>query len=514
MIHNLTQYRHRFVRVLPRTALTLGIAAACATVSAGPKVQTDRIIVQLKPGREAGFARARGKGTFKKRIIHEHGALEVIELPHGVSLDAALAEYQASADVEFAEPDRILSIHATPNDPRYADGSQWALNNTGQRGGMDDADMDAPEAWEFQSSASNIVVAVIDSGVRYTHEDLAANMWRNPGEIPGNSRDDDSNGFVDDVHGADTASGTGTPFDENGHGTHVAGIVASGGNNGRGGVGVAWAAEIMALKFLDSTGNGYTSDAIEAIDYARRKGVKVINASFAGPDYSTAFREALLRARSAGIIFVAAAGNEASDNDITPTYPASYALDNVVTVAATTRNDVLASLSNFGARSVHLAAPGESIFSTYFLADNSYLEMTGTSMAAPQVAGAIALVRAYYPGETYREALDRVLEGVDVMPALAGRCQTGGRLNLRTALRPTSTQTPTAVQLTMVRDQAAGLLRVHVAGSAGQVCVLEQSPDLNVWSPANTVTLSTNGIAEVSMDIASSPRSYYRARSL
>ena len=513
MIHNLTRYRLRFVRVLPGAATALGIAAACATVSAGPRTQTDRIIVKPKPGRETAFARARG-GALQKRIKHENGELEVIQLPQGVSLDAALAAYRASADVEFAEPDHILSINAAPNDPRYVDGSQWALNNTGQSGGVNDADIDAPEAWEFQSAASNIVVAVIDSGVRYTHEDLAANMWRNPGEIPGNGRDDDLNGFIDDVHGADTASGTGAPFDENGHGTHVAGIVAAVGNNGRGGSGVAWAAQIMALKFLDSTGNGYTSDAIEAIDYARRKGAKVINASFAGPDYSTSFREALLRARSAGIVFVAAAGNETSDNDVTPTYPANYNLDNVVTVAATARNDALADFSNFGSQSVHLAAPGGGIFSTYFLGDDSYVEMGGTSMAAPQVAGAIALVRTYYPSESHRQALDRVLLGVDMLPALAGRCRSGGRLNLRKALKPFSTQTPSAVALTMVRDQAVGLLRVRLGGTAGQVCVLEQSADLNGWIPTSTLTLSTNGIAEVIIEPVSGPSVYYRARSL
>src|SRR5688572_4372272 len=417
MMHNLTHYRPRFVRMLPGAAMALAMATTSVTGLAKPPVQTDRIIVKPKPGRETAFAQARGQGALKKRIKHENGTLEVIELPQGVSLDAALAGYRASAHVEFAEPDHILSINAGPNDPRYVDGSQWALNNTGQRGGVNDADMDAPEAWEFQSAASNIVVAVIDSGVRYTHEDLAGNMWRNPDEIPGNDRDDDLNGFIDDVHGADTASGTGAPFDENGHGTHVAGIVAAVGDNGRGGVGVSWAAQIMALKFLDSTGNGYTSDAIEAIDYARRNGAKVINASFAGPEYSIAFRETLLRARSAGIVFVAAAGNETSDNDVAPTYPASYELDKVVTVATTTRHDRQAGLSNFGAQSVHLAAPGESIYSTYILDDSSYIEMTGTSMAAPHVAGAVALVRAYYPGETHRQALDRVLNGVDVLPA-------------------------------------------------------------------------------------------------
>lgn len=509
MTHDLTYYWQRSVRVL----LGIALVAAWSAVSA-PKGQTDQIIVKPKSGRELAIAKVRGKGRLKKKIKHENGELEVVELPVGTPVDAALAEYRASGDVEFAEPDYILSINAVPNDPRYADGSQWALNNTGQRGGLNDADMDAPEAWEFQSSASNIIVGVVDSGVRYTHEDLAGNMWRNAAEVAGNGRDDDGNGYIDDVHGIDSARGTGAPFDENGHGTHVAGIIAAAGNNARGGVGVAWGAQIMALKFLDSAGNGYTSDAIEAIEYARRKGAKVINASFAGPEYSIAFREALLRARSAGVILVAAAGNETANNDVVPSYPANYVIDNVVTVAATTRSDALAGFSNFGAQSVHLAAPGESIYSTYFLGDNSYVEMGGTSMAAPQVAGALALLRAYYPTETYRQALDRILKGVDVLPALAGRVKTSGRLNLHAALKPTATPNPTPVRLTMAPGAAAGQLRVRITGNGGQVCVLEQSTDLAAWSTASTLTLPTNGVAEVSVDLASSPRAYYRARSL
>jgi subtilisin family serine protease len=268
----------------------------------------------------------------------------------------------------------------------------------------------------------------------------------------------------------------------------------------------------MALKFLDSTGNGYTSDAIEAIDYARRKGAKVINASFAGPGFSTSFYEALLRARTAGIIFVAAAGNEASNNDANPTYPASYELDNVVTVAATTRTDALAEFSNFGAQSVHLAAPGASIYSTYIIGDNSYIEMGGTSMAAPQVAGALALVRSYYPSEGYRQAVDRILNGVDPLPALAGRCATGGRLNLYNALKPTTSQNQTPPKLAMV--SAAGQLAVRITGVAAQVWVLERSTDFSRWFTVSTITLPASGVMDVPLGAHSDARTFYRARSL
>ena len=199
MTHDLIQSWYRFVRALFGTAMVAGIAFSAAA--------KEQIIVKAKPGRELAAAKAHGKGKLKKKIRHEQGELDVIELPADVSMEQALAEYRASGDVEFAEPDYILSINAVPNDPRYADGSQWGFHNTGQRSGLNDADMDAPEAWDLRSSAANVIVAVIDSGVRATHEDLAANMWRNPREVAGNGQDDDRNGYIDDVHGVDTAVG-------------------------------------------------------------------------------------------------------------------------------------------------------------------------------------------------------------------------------------------------------------------------------------------------------------------
>jgi serine protease len=492
----------------------LGIAlfAVPVALSAAGK-ETDQVIVKAKPGRDLTELHARGKGQLKKQIKHAEGQLDVVKLPPGLAMAEALGHYRGHPDVEYAEPDYILSANLVPNDPQYADGTLWALNNTGQNGGQNDADIDAPEAWTLRSDAPQVIVAVVDTGVRFTHEDLAANMWRNPGEVAGNGVDDDRNGYVDDVHGISALDATGYPMDGNGHGSHVAGIIAAAGNNGRGIVGVAWRAQIMALQFLDANGDGYTSDAVVSIDYARAKGAAVVNASFAGPDNSFSLRDAIVRARAAGMIIVAAAGNEALNNDSIPTYPANYALDNVVSVAATTRSDALANYSNYGAQTVDLAAPGSSIYSAYFLADNAYVTMSGTSMAAPHVAGAVALLRAHVSGLTHTQIIDRLLKAVDPLPALAGKTASGGRLNLQRALQgSTGDPPPNPIRLAMLPGQTADQLRLRITGAPGQHCVLERSTNFTTWTSLNTITLPVNATADVTVSTAGTPRAYYRTR--
>jgi subtilisin family serine protease len=514
MTHHLTSHWLRSVRMLLGTVvLAGGLIATTLTAPAAPSRETDQIIVKPWPGQDIAMLHAQARGKLKKTLKHEQRELEVIKLPGAAALPEALAIYRASAAVEYAEPDYILSASRTPNDPRFADGSLWSLHNAGQAGGLNDADIDAPEAWDVQTSATNVIVAVLDTGVRFTHEDLAANMWRNSSEVAGNGRDDDGNGYVDDLHGISALDGTGYPMDDNGHGTHVAGTIAGVADNGRGIAGVAWRAKIMALKFLDATGNGYTSDAIGAIDYARVKGAAVINASFGGAGASMAFRDALVRAQSAGVIFVAAAGNEASNNDMTPTYPANYQLDNMIVVAATTRGDTVADYSNVGARTVHLAAPGSSILSTYASADNAYGLMSGTSMATPHVAGAVAMVRAYVPAGTYRQVIDRILGYVDVLPQLANVCVTGGRLNLHKALMSGATAAPTPVRLALVPVTPAGQRQLRVTGVAGQSCVVEQSTDFVRWTVVNTMTLPSSGSADMAVSVTANQRAYFRAHS-
>lgn len=377
-------------------------------------------------------------GFKTRKRFEELGDIQTVIIPEGKSVEAVVNLYKSSGLVEFAEPDYLIHVdQVIPNDPIYLNGSQWNLNNTGQFGGKPDADIDAPEGWGIQNSASNIIVAVIDSGIRYTHEDLRSNMWKNPGEIPGNGIDDDNNGYIDDVYGinaVDGAANPADPFDDYGHGTHVAGIIGASANNGKGVAGVAWEVKIMALKFIDSQNNGYLSDAVECINYAIKKGAKIINASWGSTNYSATLQSAISSARNAGIIFVASAGNEGRNNDSIPTYPASYNLDNIISVAATDLNDELANYSNYGANSVDLGAPGTSIYSTFFINDSYYLYLSGTSMAAPHVSGICALTWSRFPIHNYRQIIRRVLEGVDKLPSLSGKCVTGGRANLYNTL--------------------------------------------------------------------------------
>ncbi|MEZ5277260.1 MAG: S8 family serine peptidase [Opitutaceae bacterium] len=289
--------------------------------------------------------------------------------------------------VRYVEPDFIVQASLAPSDSRFAD--QWALQAHSPQHGIG-----AAQAWEVRTDASSVVVAIIDTGIRATHEDLRDSLWSNPGELSGNGIDDDHNGYVDDVHGANFLTDSGNPSDDNGHGTHVSGIVGAAGNNGKGISGVAWRSRLMSLKILDADGIGTNSAAIEAIDYAIGEGASVINASWGSDGRSNALESAILRADAAGVFFIASAGNEARNIDITPTYPAAYSAPNLIAVAATDSNGMLATFSNWGPQSVLLGAPGTTILSTWSSSDNAYKVEGGTSMAAPHVTGTISLLMA------------------------------------------------------------------------------------------------------------------------
>lgn len=337
--------------------------------------------------------------------------------------------------VAFAEPDFIVHAFATPNDARF--GEQWGLDNTGQSGGTADSDMDAPEGWDVRNDASGVIVGVIDTGTLYTHEDLQANMWENPNEIPGNGNDDDNNGYIDDIFGINSIiTGSGDPLDDDldGHGTHTSGTIGARGNNNVGVAGVAWSVQIMALKFLSSQGSGTVSDAIECIDYGIAKGANILSNSWGGGGFSLALDDAIERAQTAGIIFVAAAGNDAGNNDAIPAYPASYIRDNVVSVASMTRTDALSSFSNFGESSVDIAAPGSSILSVGSNSNTAYKTLSGTSMACPHVSGVMAVLMAQFPGENYLELIDRLYGGAESVSAYQGKTRTGRRANLAGSL--------------------------------------------------------------------------------
>jgi len=352
----------------------------------------------------------------------------------GKLLSRRIARLKATGLFAVVEPDWVVKVQATPSDAAFADGRLWGLHNTGQSGGTPDADIDAPAAWDVTTGNAGVVVGVVDTGIRYTHQDLAANMWVNPTEIAGNGIDDDLNGFVDDVHGINAITSSGDPMDDNGHGSHCAGTIGAAANGSGPHVGVAWQVRLMALKFLASDGSGYSSDAITCIDYAIGKGVDILSNSWGGGGYSLAMAAAIHRAQATGILFVAAAGNEGNDNDATPSYPASYTMNNVIAVAALDRSDQLAYFSNYGATSVDLGAPGVDIFSCTAASDTSYGTYNGTSMAAPHVSGVAALIKAQFPGITLDNLRQRLLSSTVVVGALSGRCTTAGRVNAAAAL--------------------------------------------------------------------------------
>jgi len=320
-----------------------------------------------------------------------------------------------------------------PNDPMFSE--QWALNNVGQNGGKEKAHLDALKAWLKNKGSQDVVVAVLDTGVDYAHQDLVTNMWFRPDNIP--AYKDNELGIVDDKHGFNADNNLKDPMDKNGHGTHCAGVIGAEGNNKLGITGINWKVEIMPLKFLGSGGFGTTKNAIEAINYAidRKKAgvnVRIISASWGSTQYSKALEDAIRAAGEQGILFVAAAGNSSTDNDKRPHYPSNYNLPNVISVAALDRNDNLASFSNFGAKTVHIAAPGKDILSTWL--NDQYREASGTSMATPQVAGVAALIVASNPKIKVGELRKRLLSSVDKLDSLKGKVENSGRLNASKAL--------------------------------------------------------------------------------
>ena len=322
-------------------------------------------LVKFKPGadRLAMEKLHEAIGAITKKVIGKTGIAKV-KLPDHLSVEEAVALYSRSPDVEYAEPNYLYWASSIfPSDPFFSE--LWGLHNVGQTGGTIDADIDAPEAWSISTGSSSVVIAVIDTGVDTSHPDLLPNLWTNPSESTGMSGiDDDGNGYVDDIHGWDFVDEDGDPSDYNGHGTHVAGTIAAKGDNGTGITGVMWSAQIMPLRFLGASGAGDTAAAVEAVYYAVDNGAKVINASWGGGGYSRALYDALAYALGKDVLFVAAGGNEGNDNDLFPFYPCGYDLPNVICVAATDDRDELAWFSNYGARKVHLGAPGVSILSS------------------------------------------------------------------------------------------------------------------------------------------------------
>src|SRR5262245_11672055 len=420
--------------------LTKGFAAQPSSRPKATHVE-DEVIVRFRAGTDEytkvithyGIGGKRGK-VFK--IVE---GLERIKLPAGVSVNEAIDLYRKNPDVLYAEPNHIVHTTASPNDPSF--GSLWGLNNTGQSGGTPGADIDAPQAWDITTGAKSVVVAVLDTGIDYNHQDLAANIFHNTADCDNDGIDDDGNGYVDDCLGINTITNNNNSLDDHNHGTHVAGTIGAVGNNTIGVVGVNWNVSLMPCKFINASGSGTDADAIECLEYVKKmkdSGVNIVATSNSWGD--TNFSQALLDAidvhRQKGILFITAAGNGnflglGQDNDTAPFYPCNYFLPNIICVAATTRTDALAIFSNFGSRTVHVGAPGNEILST--IRGNTYQTQSGTSMATPHVSGVAALLKAQDPTRDWKAIKNLILAGGDNKTSVANTV-TGKRLNANGAM--------------------------------------------------------------------------------
>lgn len=353
------------------------------------------------------------------------------KLAAGREVEAVLRACRQQPEIEYAEPNYYLyaleSPPRIPNDAFF--GRQWSLHRD------HDHDIDAPEAWAITTGSDSVIVAIIDTGIDYRHPDLKDNIWINAGESgerANNGIDDDGNGYVDDQYGWNFVLNENDPYDDHFHGTHVAGTVGAVGNNRTGIAGVCWRVKLMALKFIGSDGWGTTAAAAEAIRYAVNNGAKILSNSWGGDDASEALKDEIEYAHERGVLFIAAAGNDGLNNDHTPHYPSSYDVPNVVSVASSTWDDKLSSFSNYGRRSVDIAAPGSEIYSTQPI--SRFQTLSGTSMATPHVSGVCALVWAQYPDLQSHEVLARVLGSADHDSEFTFRMTSGGRLNAAQAL--------------------------------------------------------------------------------
>ena len=411
-------------------------ASAVANTAAGTE---DSILVMFKPGvskqerqqlitqQGASLRQLDAQGRDMKMRYVADGRIVKVKVPKGVDRDHLIKKLAANPAVEVAEPNYPVKALATPDDPRF--GELWGLHNTGQSGGTAGADIKAVEAWDISTGSQDIIIGVIDSGMDYNHPDLIDNRWVNPGSLPGST------------YGYSTLNAEQDPMDSDSHGTHVAGTIGASGNNATGVVGVNWNVTLLPCQFLGPTG-GSTAGAIECINYFtdlklnHGVDIKATNNSWGGGGFSETLRAAIESGGDAGILFIAAAGNNGADADSTPMYPAAYDLDVIVSVASTDRNDNLSvftsGASNYGLTSVDLGAPGSAILST--VPGGGYASYSGTSMASPHVAGAAALLWSVNPDITPLEMKAILMDSGDSLPALEGKTVSGKRVNLVNAM--------------------------------------------------------------------------------
>ena len=378
--------------------------------------------------------------TFDGQLVH-------LQLPEGVSTEQAMAAMEDDPRIDYScSNDKLHAFAQNPDDLKT---ELWGLHNE------NGVDINAPEAWETNKGSRNgPVICVIDTGVDYNHPDLRNNMWTNPNEIPGNGIDDDNNGVIDDVHGYNAIDDSGDPMDDHAHGTHCAGTIGAEGDNGIGVVGVNWEAQIMGGKFLSASGGGTTADAIKAVIYATANGARITSNSWGGGGFSQALYDAFEASPAMHII---AAGNDSNNNDRRPTYPASYDLPNIVSVAAINSRGNMAGFSNYGATQVDVAAPGVNILST--VRNGRYSSFSGTSMACPHVAGVAGLIATQYPDISNEELKARLLDTATPQDNLQGKVLSGGRVDAAAALESDDTppSAPSQMSATSVDYRRAQL---------------------------------------------------------
>lgn len=450
-------------------AAVLGLAVLSSTAFA--KMSTEaafvpgEILVKVKPGHMGKFlAKKSLLGAEVKKELNTLSGQFLLLKSNSKSTQSLLSELQDLSEVQYAEPNYIYKAIASkqtlesilfgtvkenhssmaPTDPLY--GKLWGLKNTGANEpdrnggtsttpGVAGADTDAEKGWTITTGSKKVTIAVIDTGIDYNHPDLKNQIWTNEKEIAGNGVDDDNNGFIDDIHGWNAYAKNGNPMDGNAHGTHCAGTIGAEHNNGIGVAGVMSDVTLMAVKFLSDEGSGSLADAVVAIDYATKMNVDIMSNSWGGGGFSQALEDSIKAAKNKGIIFVAAAGNDSSNNDSRPSYPASYQVDNVISVASHTAQDTISSFSNFGKRSVHVAAPGSNILSS--VPGGDYKVFSGTSMATPHTSGVVGLLLSETGRLPVLEVRNRLMATTVPGPAYRKTTQGGGRVNIYNFLTDT-----------------------------------------------------------------------------